>query len=158
MHQPRYQGICNENIPSVELPNAGSVRVIAGEFRGAKGPANTFSPIDLWDVRLKAGADAEFKIPKNHTTSVFVLRGEVSVSGGMSIGEAEIGVLDSEGDTFSLKASQDTVLLVLSGQPINEPIVGYGPFVMNTVEEIQQAFHDFQSGKMGALEKVAGTE
>lgn len=159
MDKPRYQGLRSENIPQVELPNgAGILRVIAGEFAGKKGPARTFSPINIWDTSLKAGGKTEFKVPAGHTTSVFVLKGKVSLPDGKAIGEAEIGILEPQGETFQLQATEDAKILFLGGEPINEPIIGYGPFVMNTPAEIQQAFMDYESGKMGVLEKIAGAE
>lgn len=158
MTNPRYQGIKNENIPTVELPNkAGKVRVIAGDFNETGGPAKTFSPINLWDIRLNAGSTAEFKVPAGHTTAIFVLSGKVNVD-GKTIGDAEMAVLEQEGDTFSLSASEDTKILFMGGEPIREPIMGYGPFVMNTQAEIGQAFKDYESGKMGTLSRIEGAE
>lgn len=152
MAPPRYQGIKSERIPVLALPNdAGSVRVIAGHFGDASGPAMTFTDINLWDLRLQAGADVELKVPAGHTASLFVLKGAVTLSDGRSIGEAEIGVLESEGESFTLRTSSETKALFLGGAPIEEPIVGYGPFVMNSSAEIKQAFEDYQSGRMGQL-------
>ncbi len=149
---PGYQGITDKEIPRVALPGeAGLVRVIAGSYEGNKGPAHTFSPIDLWDVRVNAGCLVEFKMPAGHTTSVFVLKGRVRLESGESVGEAELGVLDRDGESFALEALADTTLMILSGAPIGEPIVGYGPFVMNTEAEIQQAFLDYRSGRMGRI-------
>lgn len=150
MTNPRYQGILDKDIPVVSF-EGGSARVIAGEFDGVKGPAMTFSPLNLWDLRLEIGAFREFKVPEGHTTSVFVLSGEVELGTGEKITDAEIAVLDPTGDTFTLKATKETKLLFMGGEPLNEPIVGYGPFVMNTMDEIRQAFTDFQSGRMGRL-------
>ncbi len=150
MTDPRYQGILDKDIPLVSF-EGGSARVIAGEFEGTKGPALSFSPINLWDIRLQKDAYHEFKVPERHTTSIFVLSGEVELGSGEKITDAEIAVLDPTGDTFTLKASKDTKLLFIGGEPLNEPIVGYGPFVMNTMDEIRQAFTDFQSGRMGRL-------
>lgn len=158
MTNPRYQGIKNDNIPTVELPNmAGKVRVIAGEFNVTGGPAKTFSPINLWDIRLNAGSTAEFKVPAGHTTAIFVLSGKVNVD-GKTIGDAEMAVLEQEGDTFSMSASEDAKILFMGGEPIHEPIIGYGPFVMNTQAEIGQAFKDYENGKMGTLGRIEGAE
>ncbi len=152
MANPRYQGLTGEEIPQVELANgAGTLRVIAGEFANAKGPAHTFTPVNLWDVRLNAGTPATFSLPKGHTSLVFVLSGEVGLASGEVIHEAELGVLDRDGETFELTAVKDAKILILGGQPINEPIVGYGPFVMNSQSEIAQAFKDFQAGRMGKV-------
>lgn len=159
MTNPRYQGIKSENIPKVTLPDtAGTVRVIAGAFNGQRGPAHTFTPINLWDIRLNAQAQVEWDLPEGHTTSVFVLKGKVLANDGKSIGEAEIGIFEPQGTKLRLQAAEDSVLLFLGGEPIREPIVGYGPFVMNTFEEIQQAFLDFENGKMGVLERITGAE
>jgi redox-sensitive bicupin YhaK (pirin superfamily) len=152
MAAPGYQSLGSAQIPRVELPNeAGSLRVIAGEFDQARGPARTFSPVNLWDVRLTAGRKSELKVRDGFTTGIFVLSGRVRLAGGEEIGEAELAVLEREGETFTLEAMADTTLMVLNGQPLNEPVVGYGPFVMNTQAEIRQAFADFQSGRMGQI-------
>lgn len=153
MSRPRYQGITNDRIPAVDLPGgAGTLRVIAGEFEGTKGPAKTFSPVNLWDLRLKTGGRAELNVPEGFTTGVFVLKGPVRLGSGESVGDAQLALLEREGRSFSLEASAgDARILILNGQPLNEPVVGYGPFVMTTMGEIKQAFIDFQSGRMGRL-------
>ncbi|WP_408097718.1 pirin family protein [Peredibacter sp. HCB2-198] len=159
MSRPRYQGIKNENIPLVSLPNeAGTLRVIAGEYLGHKGPASTFSPINLWDIRMGAGHTTEFKVPAGHTTAVFVLSGQVTLADGKKIGEAEIGILSKEETNFTITANEDAKILFMGGEPIQEPIFGYGPFVMNSMQEIHQAFQDFQDGKMGSLGRIEGAE
>lgn len=153
MSKPGYQGIKNEDIPAVKIPNsAGVVRVIAGEYVGTKGPASTFTPVNLWDIRLNAGHTTEFKVPAGHTTAVFVLSGKITLNDGEAVGEAEIALLERDGDSFTINATENAKLLFLGGEPIDEPIVGYGPFVMNTPAEIGQAMRDFESGKMGRLE------
>lgn len=147
-----YQGITNSQIPRIELPKkAGYVRVIAGDYNGTKGAARTFSPMDVWDVRLNAGQSTEFHVPDGWTTGIFVLKGKMRLSGGETVGEAELAVLERKGDLFSVEALEDSTLLFLNGEPLNEPIVGYGPFVMSSEAEIRQAFRDYQSGKMGHL-------
>jgi len=149
---PGYQSITSEQIPRVDLPDAaGRVRVIAGEYNGTKGPARTFTPINLWDVRLAGGQRAAFKVPPGHTTALLVLKGRVHLAGGESVGEAELAVLERDDAVFSVAAEGDATLLVLSGQPIEEPIAGYGPFVMNTRAEIEQAIADYQNGRMGRI-------
>lgn len=159
MTNPRYQGIKSETIPVVELPEgAGSLRVIAGDYLGKQGPAKTFSPINLWDIRLQSGHAVNFKVPAGHTTAVFVLSGRVETGDGKIIADAEIGILERDGSTFSLRALEDAKILFLGGEPFDEPIVGYGPFVMNSFDEIQKAFVDFESGKMGSLGRIEGTE
>ncbi|PSR19397.1 quercetin 2,3-dioxygenase [filamentous cyanobacterium CCP3] len=152
MSSPRYQGITAAQIPVVELPDhQGSLRVIAGEFDGAQGPAQTFTSIHLWDLRLTEGKTVSLDIPEGHTTLLVVLKGAVQVGDSEPIAEAEVGIFDPAGSTLTLHTQQDTTALLLSGEPIDEPIVGHGPFVMNTTAEIYQAVADYQSGKMGAL-------
>lgn len=159
MSKPRYQGIKTDDIPNVTLPNgAGSLRVIAGDYLGNKGPAATFTSINLWDIRLNAGQKVEFKVPEGHTTSIFVLTGNIKISDGEGLSEAELGILERKGDTFSIEAETDAKVLFMGGEPINEPIIGYGPFVMNTKAEIHEAFMDFQRGKMGQIGSIEGTE
>lgn len=158
MSSPRYQGILSERIPIVELPDgAGFLRVIAGEYDNKVGPAKTFTPMNLWDIRLKAGHQALLSVPNGHTTAVFVLSGQVSlpeeVDGEKIIREAELGLFERENDKIKLHAQEDTKLLFLGGEPINESLVGYGPFVMNSSAEIQQAFMDYQEGRMGHLKR-----
>jgi redox-sensitive bicupin YhaK (pirin superfamily) len=150
MAAPRYQGIKDADIPRVDLGEKGWVRVIAGDFEGHRGPAQTFTPINLWDLRLRAGAKQVFRVPKGHSTTVFVLSGEVRI-GEDVVTEAEIAVLEKDGEEFTLSAAKDSKILVMGGEPIAEPIVGYGPFVMTSPEEIHQAFQDFEAGKMGRM-------
>lgn len=147
---PRYQGLLDQNIPQVKLDD-GSLRVIAGDFKGTKGPAETFTPVNVWDVRLNKEGQQQFSMPKGFTTIVFVLSGTVKLDSGETLNDAEIGVLDWKEEEFSLTAESDAKLLILGGQPISEPVVGYGPFVMNTNEEIGKAFKDYESGRMGHL-------
>lgn len=151
MSKPKYQGLMKDSIPVVKLgEDAGTLRVIAGDYAGTKGPAHTFTPVNLWDVHLNVEKSVQFKMPKGHTCLVFVLSGKVRLHGDEIIEEAGLAVLDPEGEDFSLTAlSADTKVLLLGGEPLNEPIVGYGPFVMNTKKEIMEAFQDFESGRMG---------
>lgn len=156
LDDPGYQPITDADIPRVELKDgAGSVRVIAGRFGNAVGPARTFTPMNLWDMRVNAGARAEFDLPEGHTAGVFVLRGRVRLGSGETVTDAQIAVLERDGSRVVVEAEQDTVLLLLSGEPIDEPVVGYGPFVMNTQQEIRQAIADYQSGKMGHIARRA---
>ena len=109
---------------------------------------HTFTLVNLWDLRLPAGAEAKLSLPSDQTAALFVLRGTALANGAESVGEAELALLDRGDTDFSVKAETDATILVLSGEPIDEPVVGYGPFVMNTQEEIEQAIADFQSGRM----------
>jgi redox-sensitive bicupin YhaK (pirin superfamily) len=153
---PGYQTLLKSDIPTVELPNAaGSLRVIAGEFDGSRGPARTFTPVSLWEIHLKAGSKVTLTVPDGHTTAVLTLSGEVRINGEERATESELAVFERDGSDFELEALSETNLVLLSGEPINEPVVAYGPFVMNTKEEIEQAIRDFQAGKMGSLEPIA---
>lgn len=156
MDAPGYQPITTAEIPRVELADgAGAVRVIAGSFDGVTGPARTFTPINLWDVRLSAGARVEFHVPEGHTAGLFVLRGRIRLGSGEAVTDAHIAVLERAGSRIVIEAEQDTTLLLLGGEPIDEPVVGYGPFVMNTQQEIRQAIADYQSGRMGRIARRA---
>lgn len=146
-----YQGITAARIPVVGLPGgAGSARIIAGELAGAKGPARTFTPINVWDIRLNRDADLTLDLPEGHIALLVVLGGHVTVNGGQQAGEAEVILLGKEGGDAAIHADGDATLLVLTGAPIEEPIAGYGPFVMNSEEEIRQAIDDYNSGRFVA--------
>jgi redox-sensitive bicupin YhaK (pirin superfamily) len=147
-----YQGIVDSDIPVVNLPDAaGRVRVIAGEFDGHAGPAHTFSSIDVWDVRLNAGKSAHFSVAAGRSLAVIVLKGTVQINGEQIVRDAQLVVMDREETDFTLEANHgennDAKVLILSGEPLNEPIEGYGPFVMNTAREIHEAIEDFNSGR-----------
>jgi redox-sensitive bicupin YhaK (pirin superfamily) len=153
MDPPRYQHLTAEGMGRVELPDGqGLVRVIAGEYQGVKGPAKTFSPINLFDVRLKAEGRLELSFPTHQNAALVVLSGAVSLHDGTRVSEQELAVFANAGEDISLQASADTHLLVLNGEPIQEPLVHYGPFVMNTRQEIVQAVLDFNSGLFGQLD------
>jgi redox-sensitive bicupin YhaK (pirin superfamily) len=147
-----YQTLLDRDIPSVPLADdAGRVRVIAGEFDGHRGPAHTFTPINVWDVRLNQGGTTRLNVPEGHTLALVVLHGTVLVNGTQVAREAQMVLLDRSGTEVAIEANTDATLLLLGGEPIDEPIVGYGPFVMNTQEEISQAIADFNSGKFGRM-------
>jgi redox-sensitive bicupin YhaK (pirin superfamily) len=147
-----YQTLLKAQIPNVELPdNAGTVRVIAGDYNGRKGAAKTFTPINLWDVNLRAGKSAELPLPDGHTTTFLVLSGEVEVDGERDAGEGDLAIFVRAGDGITVKAKTDAKLLVMGGEPFDEPVVGHGPFVMNSRAEIQQAFEEYQLGRMGEI-------
>lgn len=149
---PGYQSLESAQIPSVDLPGeAGRVRVIAGEFDGRRGPAHTFSPMDVWDVRLAEGRSADFTLTEGHTTALVVLGGTVLVNDEQVAREAQWVLLERAGTGVRIEANSDATILLLGGEPIDEPIVGHGPFVMNSEEEIRQAIDDFQSGRFGEI-------
>ncbi len=151
MAAPGYQGIVDADIPSVPLADdAGRLRVIAGNFEGFEGPANTFSPMNVWDVRLAAGKTVQLPQPDGWTVQVVVLAGTVMVNGEV-LREKQAVTLATEGSEVSIEANSDAKLLLLGGEPIDEPVVGYGPFVMNSQQEIMQAIADFNGGKFGQM-------
>lgn len=152
---PGYQSIRNVDIPQVDLPGGqGRVRVIAGEFRGKRGPARTHTALNVWDVRLEADASVELNLPEGHNAAIVVLSGRVRVGGAEPASEAEVVLLGRDGTDITVDAVGDSMLLVLTGEPIDEPIVGYGPFVMNSAAEIRQAAEDFNSGRFGRMNAV----
>ena len=153
MSAPRYQTILSDDIPEVALSRgAGRVRVIAGAYRGQSGPAATFSELNVWDVRLAAGGSALLEIPEGHNAAVALLRGALTVNEAKPVGEAELLLLSRRGDEIHIEAgAAGATLLMLSGVPIAEPVVGYGPFVMNSRREIETAMNDFRLGKFGSM-------
>jgi redox-sensitive bicupin YhaK (pirin superfamily) len=152
MSAPHYQGILNEQIPSVILPdNAGTARVIAGEFEGSKGPARTFTAMNVLDLDLISESAFSLAVPDGWTTALVVLRGLLRTSSADLIGPAEVAIFERTGNCISFDSADYVTALLLCGEPIDEPIVGSGPFVMNTPDEIRQAISDYQSGKMGHL-------
>jgi hypothetical protein len=152
MTAPRYQAVLNGNIPQVILPDdAGEVRVIAGDFRNTRGPAQTVTPINLLEVRLRAGRRLSLDLQDGYTAGLFVTKGDVLVNDRERAAAGDLVVLDREGENALLIAATDSTLLVMSGLPLDEPISGYGPFVMNTAEEIRQAIEDMRNGRLGAV-------
>jgi quercetin 2,3-dioxygenase len=148
MDQPHYQEILAEKIPVLQLEgNAGEVRLIAGEYDNLVGTARTYTPMNLWDIRLNAGHDLNLTIPDGYNCLLLVLGGEVRVNKDSRLGTKELAVFERAGDVLGLSAEKPAKLLVLSGEPIDEPMIGQGPFVMNNAAELNQAFADFQAGK-----------
>ncbi len=146
---PGYQAITRDLIPEVAL-DGGTARIIAGDYAGTKGPARSFTPVNLWDVRLKDGVDVVLPLPAGHTSMIAVLEGSVTID-GRSVTDAQIARLSSDGEGVMVQASSDALLLVLTGEPIDEPVVGHGPFVMNSMAQIREAVDDFNAGRFGAL-------
>ena len=147
-----YQTLLAADIPVVQLEGeAGSLRVIAGAYEGHSGPARTFTSMDVWDMRLKAGARLQLPITDGHNAALVVLRGSVRVNGEREAGPASLVLLERAGADVAIEALEGTSLLLLSGEPIDEPIVGYGPFVMNSQAEIAESFDDFHAGRFGQM-------
>ncbi len=152
MTTPKYQGITNDLIPTLELPEqAGTARIIAGQYKNVAGPAQTFSPMNVWDLQLNAGHKVSLDLPEGYTTALFVLRGSIRVDNNQSVRSAELAVMERAGSRLEFEVTEDSRLLLLNGEPLNEPIVGHGPFVMNTEQEIVQAFDDFKNGRFDAI-------
>jgi redox-sensitive bicupin YhaK (pirin superfamily) len=150
---PRYQTLLNDDIPQSALGgNGGLIRIIAGEYQGVKGPAKTFTPVHLYDLRLPAGHQAELSLPYGFNTGLFVLSGVMIVNRSQKVEEAEMALCDQDGTQVHLEATEEATVLVLSGEPIHEPVARMGPFVMNTEDELVQAVNDYRAGKMGHLE------
>lgn len=161
MTAPGYQAIRNADIPSVELEDgAGKARVIAGDFGGTKGPARTFTAMNVWDLQLKRGASVRLDVPEGHNTIIVVLAGQITVGGTQAAGEAQAVLLDVAGTetTIDVGADADAMVLVLTGEPIDEPIAGYGPFVMNSEAELRQAVADFNGGTFGHIPRHLSEE
>lgn len=149
---PRYQGIVSSDIPSVELDGgAGTVRVIAGEFRDTKGPAMTCSPVNVLNLQLKENKPVDIEVTEGFTRLLVVLKGQITVNNNDEIDGAQVGLFERTGNRIQLQASTDAVALLLTGKPLDEPVVGYGPFVMNSTLEIHEALNDYKNGKMGQL-------
>ena len=152
MAAPGYQGITSDRIPEVDLPEqAGQVRVIAGEYAGAQGPARTFTPMNVWDLRLKAGHRVAFDLKAGQTAALFVLHGAIRFDEGTNASAAELAVMERDGSRLEFEVTEDTTLLLLNGEPLNEPIVGHGPFVMNSRAQILEAINDFNAGRFGQI-------
>jgi redox-sensitive bicupin YhaK (pirin superfamily) len=152
MARPRYQEILASSIPLIRLPHdAGTLRVIAGQLDGHRGPAKTVTPINVWDMKLRAGGDAALPLPTGTNTLVLVLRGQARLAASQTLGAHACAKLSREGQSVDIQAIDDSSILLLNGEPIDEPVVAHGPFVMNTPAEIQQAMRDYQTGRMGRL-------
>ena len=148
---PKYQAIEHKDIPTVEVEN-GFIEIIAGEYNQTKGAASTFSPVNMLNAKLNEGGKANFSFPANYNTVLLVIDGEVKVNNQEIVPTDHLLLFTNEGEDFSIEATKNSVVLILSGEPLNEPIASYGPFVMNTQEQIREAFEDFNNGKFGTLE------
>jgi redox-sensitive bicupin YhaK (pirin superfamily) len=154
MTPPKYQALTHDQIKVVELPSQGGiVRVIAGIFEGVRGPASTFSPIDLFEVRLAEGGIAKFSFPEGHNTSCLMIKGKGRVNGGHPVEASDLIVFQPSRESFTLEGvGSGAAAIIMSGEPIREPLASHGPFLMNTKEEIHRAFEDYAAGKFGTLD------
>jgi redox-sensitive bicupin YhaK (pirin superfamily) len=153
LRPPRYQTLLQKNIPTVNLPHdAGTARIIAGDFDATQGAAETATPVILWDVKLRPGAQARLPVPDGFNAALYVRSGSVRVGDSHSTSARQLALVERDGEGVFVQADDDAEFLVVGGQPIDEPVVAYGPFVMNTQEEIQTAIEDFRAGKLGQLD------
>lgn len=154
MTKPQYQPLKNDQISKVQLENGmGTVEVIAGEFQGTKGSASTFSPVNVFNAKLNHGGNATFNFPAEFNTGILVIEGKIKVNESELVAADHFVLFKNQGENFRVEAIEDSVVLILSGQPLHEPIMAHGPFVMNTRQEIWDAFHDYNSGKFGYLDE-----
>lgn len=152
MSKPKYQALSNEEIPTYELADAqGVIDVIAGQYKGIKGSATTFTPMHLFNAKLKKDGKANFSFPAHYNTALLVIEGDIQVNGQEAVPTDHFVLFEDQGEDFTIEAKSDTIVLILSGEPIDEPIAAQGPFVMNTREELKQAMKDFNMGKFGYL-------
>jgi redox-sensitive bicupin YhaK (pirin superfamily) len=153
MSKPKYQGLTKEQISKFTLPdNKGVIEVIAGEYNGVQGAATTFTPVHLLNAKLNKGADTTFSFPETYNTALLVIEGSIRVNDTEDVPVNHFVLFENDGESFTVHASEDAVVLVLSGEPIHEPIAAQGPFVMNTRKEIMEAIDDYNNGKFGHLE------
>jgi len=152
MTEPKYQAITNAEMGRVKLPLGGEVEIIAGEFGGVKGPATTFTPVHLYNLKMKQGETVDLSYPEGHTTALLAVEGSALLNGDKKLPVNSLALYEREGETVRIAALEDGIFLVMSGEPLNEPIAQYGPFLMNTQAEIAEAIDDFRQGKFGYLD------
>ena len=153
MSQPKYQAIKNDTINRYFIEkNYGEIEVIAGSYKETKGTASTFSPLNLFNAKLKSGAFTDFNFPAHYNTAILVIEGKIEINSSQIAPADNFVIMKNDGENFKIKAIDDSIVLILSGEPLNEPIAAYGHFVMNTRQELMQAFEDFNNGKFGFLE------
>ncbi|MGE3466116.1 MAG: pirin family protein [Pyrinomonadaceae bacterium] len=151
MTEPKYQAITNAEMGRVKLSLGGEVEIIAGELDGVKGPATTFSPVHLYNLKMKSGEKLELEYPNGYTTALLAIEGSASLNGSETLPHNNLALFARDGETFTVEALEDGIFLLMSGEPLNEPIAQYGPFLMNTRAEIAEAIDDFNTGKFGYL-------
>lgn len=152
MSAPKYQAIEKDRMTKVDLGDNGHIEVIAGSYQGQAGPASTFSPVNMMNAKLKKGGRAGFEFPENFNTIALVIEGSIVINGDKAVAQDHLALMENKGSEFEIEATEDAIVLILSGEPIGEPIFAHGPFVMNNRNEIVQAFEDYNNGKFGYLE------
>ena len=153
MSTPKYQAIKNDSIPRYHVENnGGEIEIIAGEYKGIKGAATTFTSMNMLNLKLKSNAEASFSFPSNFNTAMLVIEGSIQVNDKDVAPTDHFILMSNDGEDFTVKATDDAIVLLLSAAPIGEPIAAHGPFVMNTRQELMEAFNDFNTGKFGYLE------
>jgi|ERR1043166_6157844 redox-sensitive bicupin YhaK (pirin superfamily) len=152
MTEPKYQAITNAKMGRVKLSNGGEVEIIAGEFAGIKGPATTFSPVHLYNLKPKAGERIDLTFPMGYTTAILAIEGSATLSGSDKLSTNNLALFERHGESITVETMEDSILLVMSGEPLDEPIAQYGPFLMNTNYEIAEAIDDYRQGKFGYLD------
>lgn len=152
MSQPKYQAIKNSEMTKIDLDENGYIEVIAGNYKGLQGPATTFSPVNMMNAKLQKGGKADFEFPAHYNTAAIVIEGSVIVNGKEKVATDHFILFENEGEEFTFEATEDTIVLIISGEPLKEPIAAYGPFVMNTQQQLAEAFNDYNQGKFGHLE------
>ncbi|AWM12481.1 short-chain dehydrogenase [Flavobacterium sediminis] len=152
MSQPKYQAIQNSEMTRVDLGTNGLVEIIAGNYKDQKGPATTFSSVNMMNAKLQKGGKAEFEFPAHYNTAAIVIEGSIIVNGTEKVATDHFILFENEGEQFTFEALENSIVLVISGEPLKEPIAAYGPFVMNTQQQLVEAFNDYNEGKFGYLE------
>ncbi len=152
MTEPRYQAVTNKEMGRVALENGGEVEIIAGEFGGVRGPASTFSPVHLYNVKAESGTEVELVFPSHYNTAILAVDGSAEINSTEKLDTDHLALFARDGEQINLRFAEDSVLLVMSGEPLGEPIASYGPFLMNTQQEIAEALADYRAGKFGELE------
>ncbi len=152
MTEPKYQAITNAEMGRAKLPLGGEVEIIAGEFGGVNGPATTFSPVHLYNLKMKQGETVELSYPAGYTTALLALEGSALLNGDEKLPLNNLALFERDGEELRIAALEDGIFLLISGEPLNEPIAQYGPFLMNTQAEIAQALDDYRQGKFGYLD------
>lgn len=153
MSRPKYQTIENRQINKHRLENnGGEIEVIAGEYKQTKGAVSTFTPINMFNAKLKKDVTMELSFPANYNSALLVVEGNITINGKETVAVDQLALMANDGENFTIITNENSIVLILSGDPINEPMAAHGPFVMNTREQLIEAYNDFNKGKFGYLE------